>query len=435
MHNLAIALKKNGHAVSGSDDEIFEPSLTRLRENDLLPEKFGWHAESISPDIDLIILGMHARKDNAELQKAEQLGITIMSYPEYIYNSSLNKTRVVIAGSHGKTSTTSMLLHVLKKTGRDFDFLVGAQIRGFDTMVRLSDAPVIILEGDEYFSSPIDMKAKFLWYKPHIALITGISWDHINVYPSLESYHDAFSDFVRSIQKSGTLLYCRADEELSRIVNNSKMDITTIPYAEAAHVIRNRKTYLKDERGEHQISVFGRHNLQNLEGARVIAEKLGIEPPDFNEAIQSFEGASNRLELIRDDGHLRVFRDFAHSPSKLKATVQACREQFPGEKLLAVMELHTFSSLNAEFLNEYRSTMDEADTAIIYYNPQTIRHKKLEDISHEQVKMAFGREDLIVTTETPDLLEKLALLKAKHDVLLIMSSGNFGGLGLEQLTA
>ena len=434
MHNLAIALKSNGENISGSDDEIFEPSRTNLKHHNLLPPSFGWDATKISEDLDLIILGMHARKDNPELKRAQELGIPIMSYPEFIYSRSLSKKRVVIAGSHGKTSTTSMVLHVLKESRMAFDFMVGAKIKGFDTMVQLSDAPVIILEGDEYFSSPIDMKAKFLWYRPHIALITGIAWDHINVYPTKESYNDAFKEFIEGIDINGTLIYFEGDEQLSMLVRDHADQGKKIAYNEIDHFLDGEGTSIRVGNLNYHINVFGKHNLQNIQGARLICNELGITDLQFATAIQSFEGAANRLELLASKGEYKIFKDFAHSPSKLKATTSACKEQFPSKKLLAVMELHTFSSLTAGFLNEYKGSMNDADYAIVYFNPETVKHKKLDEIHPDQIRQAFEKNDLRVVTSNAELKEILSRLIPKFEITLLMTSGNFGGLDLMDFT-
>lgn len=434
MHNLAIALKSNGENISGSDDEIFEPSKSNLQSHGLLPTTFGWDQARISTDLDLVILGMHARKDNPELIKAQELDIPIMSYPEFIYNRSLKKNRVVIAGSHGKTSTTSMILHVLRVCKVPFDFMVGAKIKGFDTMVQLSDAPIIILEGDEYFSSPIDMKAKFLWYNPHIALITGIAWDHINVYPTKDSYKAAFKDFIGQIDKNGTLIYFDGDPQLVSLIKNSSDERRYLAYNEIEYSIEGNGTVIKISDSTYNINVFGKHNLQNLQGARLICNELGITDHQFAIAIQTFEGAANRLELLASRGHYKMFKDFAHSPSKLKATTSACKEQFPKKKLLAVMELHTFSSLTAGFLDEYEGSMNDADCAIVYYNPDTVRHKKLDQIYPEQIQKAFGRSDLQVITSNAELKELVSKLIPKYEITLIMTSGNFAGLDLMDFT-
>lgn len=433
MHNLAIALKKNGHQVSGSDDEIFEPSKSRLKEHGLLPNKTGWDPSLITKDLDLVILGMHARKDNPELLRAQEINVEINSYPEFIYNQSKNKTRVVIAGSHGKTTTTSMVLHVLKKLKRKFDFMVGAQIKDFDTMVQLSDAPLIILEGDEYFSSPVDMKAKFLWYKPHIAVITGIAWDHINVYPTKESYNQAFIDFIKSMDDDAYLYYFSGDKALSSIVKKTKRNLHLEGYNSFPVNIKNGETRAILNNKSYTLSVFGDHNIQNMQAARMICHKLGISDDQFFNCIGDFGGASNRLELLAKGPVKRVFRDFAHSPSKLMATVKACKDQFPDHKLLAVMELHTFSSLNKDFLEEYKDCMNAADKAIVYYDPLVIQHKKLSEVSVDTVKNAFGFKNLIVVTDK-NLLENIIKENASDcETILLMSSGNFGGINRDEL--
>lgn len=432
MHNLAIALKSKGWKITGSDDAFFDPSESRLREHGLLPDEPGWYPEKLSDDIDLVILGMHALKDNPELFRARELGLTIQSYPEFIYHQSLEKKRIVIAGSHGKTTTTSMILHVLKTLNLEFDFMVGAQIEGFDNMVRLSDAPLIILEGDEYFSSPVDPKAKFLWYKPHIALITGIAWDHINVYPTFESYEKCFSDFISGMEDGGKLFYFEDDCLLKVLAKFADDRISTFPYGTPDYKIENGKTILLTDEGEILVGIFGEHNLQNLEGARWICNSLGISDQDFYHSITTFEGAKNRMELIHEDDDIRIFRDFAHSPSKLKATVDACKKQYNDGKLLAIMELHTFSSLNKKFLKEYKGCMDSADTPIVFYSPETIAHKKLEDISMEDVRKAFNRPDLRVVASPVDLRKEVISLIPKHRTLLIMSSGNLGGIDIQE---
>ena len=430
MHNLAIALKKIGHDVSGSDDEIFEPSKSRLEKEGLLPEKMGWDIDNIHEDLDLVILGMHARSDNPELQKAREIKLPINSYPEFLYNQSKNKKRIVIAGSHGKTSTTSMVLHVLKDLKIDFDFMVGAQIKGFDTMVRLSDAPIIILEGDEYFSSPIDMKAKFLWYKPHVAVITGIAWDHINVYPTKDDYNKAFSDFIQTIEDDGCLYYFEGDEVLTEIAATTRPNLYRESYRDFEHKVQNGKTIAISRGKEYPLSVFGDHNIQNMQAARLICHSLGIKDELFFPSITSFDGASNRLELLVEKGNKRVFKDFAHSPSKLEATIKACKHQFTEGKLLSAMELHTFSSLTKDFLEEYAHCMDESDVAIVYFNPEVVEHKRLENIEKEDVKKAFERDDLIVVTDTESFKKEVTTRGENCQTILLMSSGNFGGLDI-----
>lgn len=433
MHNLAIALAKNGHEVSGSDDEIFEPSKSRLKEHNLLPNQMGWDANRITADLDLIILGMHAKKDNPELLKAQEMNIRINSYPEFIFEQSKNKKRVVIAGSHGKTTTTSMILHVLKKLNRSFDFMVGAQIKGFDTMVQLSDSKVIIIEGDEYFSSPIDMKAKFLWYKPDVAVITGIAWDHINVYPSKELYNEAFSNFIESIDEDGYLFYFRDDVELKKILKSTHKDIHIESYKSFDYKLENNETLAVINKSSYPLSVFGEHNIQNMQAARLVCHTLGISDDEFFKSITSFEGASNRLELIAESDSKKVFKDFAHSPSKLMATVKACKNQFPENKLLAVMELHTFSSLNKDFLEEYCNTLNDADVAIVYFDPAVIKHKNLENFDANDIIKAFNRQDLIVVNSGDDLRSEVLNHSKTCQTILLMSSGNFGGIDRNEM--
>ncbi|MBL4668343.1 MAG: peptidoglycan synthetase, partial [Flavobacteriales bacterium] len=369
MHNLAIALHKKGFNVTGSDDEIFEPSKGRIAKHGLLPNKFGWDENRITTELDAVILGMHARIDNPELLKAQELGVKVYSYPEYIYEQSKDKIRVVIGGSHGKTSITSMVLHVLEKCNKKFDYMVGAQLEGFDTMVEITDAKIIILEGDEYLSSPIDRRPKFHLYHPNIALISGIAWDHINVFPTFENYVEQFSEFIKLIEKDGKLIYCKADAEVNKIaLMTSNPDIDRIGYQTPDNVINNGITSVLVEGNEIPLQIFGDHNLQNLNGARLICNELKINDNQFYEAIQDFKGASKRLELIAATDNTAIYKDFAHSPSKLKATTQAVKKQYPNRELIACMELHTFSSLNKEFLQEYKNSMSSADEAYVYYS-------------------------------------------------------------------
>ena len=432
MHNLALALHQKGFLVSGSDDEINEPSRSRLNAAGLLPKQDGWKPESISKELDAVILGMHARADNPELLKAKELGLKIYSYPEYLYEQSKDKTRVVIGGSHGKTTITSMILFVLKKVGMEFDFMVGAKLDGFDTMVKLSDAPVIILEGDEYLSSPVDRRPKFHLYRADIALISGIAWDHINVFPTYESYQEQFRIFADQIPITGKLVYCEADPEVKSLVEQSVTPAKKIPYGIPTHEIRNGITWLQTESGEVDLKVFGEHNLMNLEGARLICNLLGIENRQFYKAIREFTGASRRLETLARTEQVAVFKDFAHSPSKLKATTEAVRKQFMNETLVACMELHTFSSLNEDFLDQYKGSMDGADIGIVYFNPHTIKHKKLKPISAERVKAAFGNPGLKIYTDSKRLMDDLLQMDPRGKVFLMMSSGNFDGQSLEE---
>jgi len=430
MHNLAMALHLKGYQVSGSDDEINEPSKSRLQQYGLLPEQMGWFPEKLDASVEAVILGMHARADNPELLKAQSLGLKIFSYPEYLYEQSKDKKRIVIGGSHGKTTITAMILHVLKALNKDFDFMVGSQLAGFDTMVRLSHAaPFMILEGDEYLSSPIDRRPKFHLYQADIALLSGIAWDHINVFPTFENYVEQFSIFVKGIPAGGSLIYCEQDEEVVKVARQAGEGVRLYPYHVPAYRISNGITYLlHDDGSETAIEVFGEHNLMNLEGARLVCRTLGIEDHDFFRAVASFKGAAKRLELVMRKGSAVVYKDFAHSPSKLKATTEAVRQQYPQSRLIACMELHTFSSLNEQFLQQYNGSMEKADEAIVYFNPHTIEHKKLKPISAEQVKTAFGSKNLKVVTDSAEMKKILLGKNYRDSVLLMMSSGNFDGL-------
>ena len=427
MHNIALALHHKKYSVSGSDDAIFSPSKERLEKHGLLPKKIGWFPEKITPELDAIILGMHAREDNPELLKAKKLNIPIYSFPEYIYEQSKYKKRVVIAGSHGKTSITAMILHVLQNLKIDCDYMVGAQLEGFETMVKLSnDAPIIILEGDEYLSSPIDRRPKFHLYNPDIAVISGIAWDHINVFPNFDMYIDQFRIFKNMI--SDTLIYCSEDKVLNKLVlEQTKCKL--IPYSTLEHKIKNGVTFVKNT----ELLIFGNHNLQNLNAALLVCKELGVSEEDFLKKISSFKGANKRMELVKKFHSAAIYKDFAHSPSKLKATSSAMKKQFKNRKLVSCIELHTFSSLNEEFLNQYKGCMDEPDTAIVYFSPETIAHKKLKPITIEQVYSSFGRENLLVFTDSNSLEKYLKSLDWKNQNLLMMSSGNFNGIKLEEL--
>jgi len=434
MHNLAIALKENGHHVTGSDDEIFEPSKSRLLMHKLLPDNEGWDSARITKEIDIVILGMHAREDNPELKAAKALNIPVYSYPEYIYQHAKNKKRVVIGGSHGKTSITSMILHVLHQCGLKPDYLVGAQLKGFNTMVKLTEEDeVMIIEGDEYLSSPIQRIPKFHLYQPHIAVISGIAWDHINVFPTFENYVEQFRIFTQKIEKNGVLIYNETDQEVKNVAESSVADLQKVPYTVHPYRITNGITYLQHQHGETAIRIFGKHNLQNLNAALEVCKKLGINDQDFYSAIAIFEGAAKRLEKVAEGGHFSIFKDFAHSPSKLVATTEAVKEQFPDRKLIACMELHTFSSLNEEFLREYSGCMLKADEALVYFNPHTVAHKKLKTITKENIQEAFGGENLTVFDSSESILNSLKSKDYNNTVLLMMSSGNFDGIDLNNL--
>lgn len=430
MHNLALALHENGDVVTGSDDAIYNPSKSRLESAGILPEQMGWYPEKIHPSLDAVILGMHAREDNPELLRAQELGLNIYSYPQYLYEQSKNKIRVVIGGSHGKTTITSMVLHVLNEQNIDCDYMVGAQLEGFKTMVKLSDAPVIILEGDEYLSSPIDRRPKFHLYRPHIALLSGIAWDHINVFPTFSNYLKQFELFIDQIQDGGYLTYCSEDETLN-VISSSNPEIETEAYQLPEHRIEDGKTYITHEEGETELEIFGAHNLLNMMGASNICKQLGVTEKRFFNSMESFKGASRRLEKIYEREGLIVYKDFAHSPSKVRATVKAVREQFLDYKVITGLELHTFSSLNKSFLAEYKNTMSGVDIAYVYYDPESIAHKKLEDLSEDLVYESFDRKDLKVFVDSEEYCESIQKEVNSKTVVLLMSSGNFGGVVLE----
>jgi len=434
MHNLALALHLKGDTITGSDDEIFDPSKSRLSAHGILPKAFGWFPEKITTQLDAIVLGMHAKADNPELLKAQELGLKIFSYPEFLYEQSKFKTRVVIGGSHGKTTITSMILHVMHYFNRDLDYMVGAQLEGFDVMVKLTDDnDFIILEGDEYLSSPIDRRPKFHLYKPNIALLSGIAWDHINVFPTWKNYVEQFSVFVDSIVEGGSITYNIEDVEVKKLVEGSENTIRKFPYQTPEYQVENGITILETEEGSMPIEIFGKHNLNNLAGAKWICQQMGIDENDFYEAISSFQGASKRLEKITETENCVAYKDFAHSPSKVLATTNALKNQFPNRKLIACLELHTYSSLNPEFLNEYKGTLDAADVAVVFYSPHALEIKKLKVISQQQIADAFQRDDLIIYTN-PIAFKDFLFSQQFNDIsLLLMSSGNYGGLDFDEL--
>lgn len=434
MHNLALALHHKGETVSGSDDEIFEPSKSRLQKAGLLPETYGWFPEKITADIDAVILGMHAKADNPELLKAQQLGLKIYSYPEFLYEHSKDKTRVVIGGSHGKTTITAMILHVLNYHNIPADYMVGAQLEGFDTMVHLTrENDFMILEGDEYLSSPIDRRPKFHLYKPNIALLSGIAWDHINVFPTFENYVEQFKIFVDSIVKGGSINYNTEDPEVVKVVEASENTIRKIGYQTPEYFIENGITYLETPEGPMPIEVFGKHNLNNLAGAKWICQHLGVDEDDFFEAIATFKGASKRLEKIAESASTTAYKDFAHSPSKVAATTTAVKNQYPDRKLIACLELHTYSSLTPEFLKEYRGALDAADTAVVFYSPHAVEIKKLQPVTKEQIAQAFQRDDLLIYTDPQAFKDFIFQQDFADTTLLLMSSGNYGGLDFEEV--
>lgn len=435
MHNLAIELQRKGHTVTGSDDEIYDPSRSRLEKYGLLPKKMGWWPDNITEDIDAIILGMHARPDNMELRKAEKLGLKVYSFPKFIYEQSRNKKRVVLAGSHGKTTTTAMVMHVLKQANMDFDYLVGANIEGFELMVRLTDAPIIILEGDEYLSSPLDKKPKFLHYKPNIAVITGIAWDHINVFPSFSKYLNAFRDFIQRMNSNDKLFYYGWDEHLRTLILEKKHYCEAKLYTAPQHRVEDGKVILETKQGAFPLEIFGKHNLENLQAAWYVCKELGLSDKQFLEHISTFTGAAKRLQHLGGNEKTDVYLDFAHAPSKARATVEAVRSLRPKRKLIACLELHTFSSLNRDFHEHYRNTLNAADQAYVFYSEHTLEMKKLPRFKPEELAASFNHPKLEVITNTEDLYRKLSVKYYGNTNLLLMSSGRFGGMDINDLTS
>lgn len=434
MHNLAMALHTKGYQITGSDDTIFEPSKSRLNAKGLLPNEFGWFPEKITTELDAVVLGMHAKADNPELLKAQELGVKIYSYPEFLYEQSKNKTRVVIGGSHGKTTITSMILHVMHYHEKEVDYMVGAQLEGFDTMVHLTEEnDFIVLEGDEYLSSPIDRRPKFHLYKPNIALLSGIAWDHINVFPTMENYVEQFETFLTCMSNAAIMVYNEEDPIVKKVVEESDKHMKRYPYQLPTHEIIDGQTYLETNEGPMPIEIFGDHNLSNLAGAKWICQHMGVDEDEFYEAIATFKGASKRLEKIAESKGKVVYKDFAHSPSKVKATTNAVAEQYNTRKTIACLELHTYSSLNAEFLKEYENALDAADEAIVFYSPDAVAIKKLEEVSEQQIFDAFKRNDLKVFTTPEGFKTHLFNLNLDNSALLLMSSGNYGGLDFDEV--
>jgi len=434
MHNLALALHHKGYKVTGSDDTIFEPSKSRLSKHNLLPETFGWFPERITNSLDAVILGMHAKADNPELLKAKELGLKIYSYPEFLYEQSKQKTRVVIGGSHGKTTITAMILHVMNYHDKEVDYMVGAQLEGFDTMVHLTEEnDFIVLEGDEYLSSPIDRRPKFHLYKPNIALLSGIAWDHINVFPTFENYVEQFKIFADSMSRGGILVYNEEDPTVKQVAEEATAPTRKHAYTTAAYSVENGKTLLETPEGPMPIEIFGAHNLNNLAGAKWICQHMGVDEDEFYEAISTFKGASKRLEKITENNNAVVYKDYAHSPSKVSATTKAVKNQYPDRKLVACLELHTYSSLNAEFLDQYEGALDAADKAIVFYSPDAVQIKQLDEVKAGQINEAFKRDDLVIFTNPADFKTYLYAQDFKDSVLLLMSSGNYGGLDFNEL--
>ena len=434
MHNLAIALKQAGHEVTGSDDEIYEPARTALATHGILPEKEGWHPEDINSSIDVIMLGMHAQKDNPELLKAQELGLKIYSFPDYIYEQSRDKQRIVIAGSHGKTTITAIIIHVLNACNRKFDYVIGARVKGIQQTVRLSDAPIIVIEGDEYLSSALDPTPKFLRYHHHIGLISGIAWDHANVFPSEEDYVKQFDLFADQTPKGGTLIYCDQDAMALIIGKKERPDVAAISYKSHPHTLDGGRFALTFNKEKYPIKVFGSHNFQNINGAKEVLKKIGVTNEQFYKAITSFEGASGRLEMLAENKSVAVYKDFAHAPSKVAATVKAVKETYPSRELVACVELHTFSSLSKKFLPQYKDTLKNAQTPVVYFNPEKLKAKKLEPLSGSDIRSAFANQRIQVFDDAAQLEHFILSQNWKEKNLLLMSSGNWGGINLRQLS-
>jgi len=433
MHQLAIALHRKGYRVTGSDDEIFEPALGNLAKAGILPAAMGWDAARITPGLDAVILGMHARADNPELLRAQELGLPIYSFPEYIYQESRQKNRVVIGGSHGKTTITAMIMHVLKAQQQPFDYLVGARLEGFEQSVNITGAPLIVCEGDEYPASVVEKRPKFHFLHPHIAVISGIAWDHINVFPTYDIYLEQFAIFIRQMQAGHTLIYNSADEALGRLVNAEGRHLKLVPYNLPIHMIREGVTRVFFDEGYADLQVFGEHNLLNMHAARLVCNELGIGDEAFLQAIASFKGAARRLELVGRNAHCAIYRDFAHAPSKVKATIQALQHQYPERRLIAVLELHTYSSLNAGFMNQYQGAMAGADVAAVFYSRHALEIKRMPDLQPEQVKTGFGRADLQVLNTRAQLERFLDAQDYSNANLLMMTSGDYEGMDVNSL--
>ncbi|MCA1757629.1 MAG: Mur ligase domain-containing protein [Bacteroidales bacterium] len=431
MHNLAIALHKKGYKVTGSDDEIFDPALSRLQSHGLLPDDQGWYLDRITPDTDRVILGMHARKDNPELLRARELGVPVLSFPEYLYEQTRDKRRIVIAGSHGKTTITAMVMHVLKYCGLEFDYMAGSQVEGFDDMVHLSDkSKIAVFEGDEYLTSPLDPRPKFHLYRPHIAVINGIAWDHINVFPDPEIYREQFAIFAGMIEKGGELIWYSNDPETAGIAGKANSDVISKPYGIHGYFINRKGFFAATENRVVPLKIFGEHNMQNLSAAKAVCLSAGVNEDQFYDAIKGFRGAARRLQLIEESEDSALYLDFAHAPSKVKATVEAVAERYPRHRIVAILELHTYSSLNSRFISEYCNTLQQADRSIIYINRHAAALKKMEIPSMEVIKKAFGDDTIRVITDRNELEKEIPGLKSPSTVFLMMSSGDFDGMDI-----
>ena len=434
MHNFALALSDAGHNVTGSDDQIFEPSRGRLERAGLLPVQDGWHVDRITDDIDVVILGMHARTDNPELLAAQALGLAVQSYPEFLFHATEGKQRVVIGGSHGKTTVTSMILHALRGAQIQTDLMVGAQLEGFDRMVDLADGHEwAVIEGDEYLSSPIDRRPKFLWYGPHVTVVTGIAWDHVNVFPTEENYVEQFRLYLRTVEPGGTVVHCTEDALLNRVVAEVRLertDITWVPFVTPPHWPTESGSQVSLNAGAPlEVALLGAHNMQNLAAARACCVAMGMSESDFDRHIADFTGAARRLEVAHEDADQQfvAFRDFAHAPSKLRATQASVVGHYPKRQVTGVFERHPFSSLKKAFIPQYKDAMNAVDHAVVYFDPNVVEHKRLPELDATFVRDAFGRESLEILTSPEALEARLDRVPRENHVLLMMSSGRFGG--------
>ncbi len=427
MHNLAIALSKAGHDVTGSDDEIYEPAYSALKKHGLLPEKNGWFPSRIHSGLDAVILGMHAKKDNPELTRALELDLPLYSFPEFMYKIAKEKPRIVVAGSHGKTTVTSMLLHIFREAGRSCNFLVGARLKGYETMVNVDPkAELAIFEGDEYLASALKPVPKFLFYKADIAIITGIAWDHINVFPSFDLYLEQFGKLIRSIPLQGTLIYNQSDKVLAELVEQTDTPCKRVPYISPPCKARSDGIHFELDQEECVLPMLGIHNASNYMAAALAAKEYGLEPALIARAASGFPGPSRRLEIIAQSEDLTLINDFAHAPSKVRASVAAVRLHFPQHHFTAVLELHTFSSLRPEFLKEYKDSLREADEAYVYLNPDALK-KKGAGVDEEMIYRSFGFPGLTVSQNISEIQKAVKNKSNKNSVILLMSSGHWGG--------
>ncbi len=430
MHNLALALDSQGFMLSGSDDQIFEPARTRLKNRGICPEKEGWFSEKINTDLSFVVLGMHAKPDNPELVKALELGVKVYSFPELVAEMYSNSTRIVVAGSHGKTTTTSMMMHVFKALGKQFDYLVGAQLEGFDVMVALDKKEYSIIEGDEYLSSCLDPRPKFMHYSPQIAIITGIAWDHYNVFPTFDSYKNAFVQLIQSMKEGSLLLWYEGDSDLAELVGEYAQHLKTIAYKESEFVIQGNKCYLISEEACYSLEVFGRHNLQNMNSVIKVCEYLNFNSIDVCTSLSTFKGAAKRMQLLQNNGDLIIYQDFAHAPSKVKATINALRETYPYHHLHCFLELHTYSSLNKNFLPQYYSTVNECDEITIYFDPKALEIKRMEALDLQFIKDSFGRQNMNVIDNPAELKVQMDIARKGRGLLVFLGSGNWAGMEL-----